>query len=426
MPIIIYFQNMQRISKINLNQIHVFLLGAIAASFPFYPKINTLLIIGSVLVVIAQKNFLIGLKNAAKERYVQLLWLLFIAYIISGLTSTNGHEGRAIIERHSSLFILPILFFSSPLLSESLKKISLAFVAAVLSAFGICLIWAFKIFLSEGNSDVFFYHPLTSVIHVSAIYMASYAVLAIHILLFYKKYLTTFLFFLSLISLIIFCFLLNSKMMIACLCLSLFIFGIKNFKHTQVLIYSLSFLIVISTVVFCVPKISERITTELNTNFDVVNQTSYVYNTPFSGTSLRLVFWKYSFQILNERNAWLTGVGTGDFQGLLNQKYKAVGLYTGNPEIKDTGYLGYGPHNQYIEIFLSMGVFTLLLFIFSLVYCFKKAIQFKNYLALQFILLYSLFFLTEAALATNKGIVPFVFFFLLFVYPKFVEKKTNN
>ena len=146
----------------------------------------------------------------------------------------------------------------------------------------------------------------------------------------------------------------------------------------------------------------------------VVKQGTFRYDTPFTGTSLRLVFWRFSNEIINENNGWVMGVHTGDFQDLLNEKYKRTGIYTGNPELKDTGYLGYGPHNQYIEVLLSLGFIGLTLFLILLILYVKKAWLTSNYPGLQCICLFLFFFITESVLSVNKGIVVFVFFTLLF------------
>jgi O-antigen ligase len=204
-------------------------------------------------------------------------------------------------------------------------------------------------------------------------------------------------------------------MMLACLAFGIIFYGFQKLKLINAFALVISVVGFISLIILTVPSIKQRITTELQSNLNVVNQTHFTYDTPFTGTSLRLVFWKTSIELLNEKNAWLNGVHTGDFQDLLNIKYKEKGIYTGNPELKDTGYLGYGPHNQYIEILLSVGILGLLVFICLLTYYIRTAWILNNYLAFQCILLFVFFFFTESVLSVNKGIVIFTFFSLLFL-----------
>jgi O-antigen ligase len=214
----------------------------------------------------------------------------------------------------------------------------------------------------------FFYQKFSHILDMNAVYISSYSIIAIHILLYYYNELNRYFAIVSIFLLVVFCLLLSSKMMLACLAFGIIFYGFQKLKLINAFALVISVVGFISLIILTVPSIKQRITTELQSNLNVVNQTHFTYDTPFTGTSLRLVFWKTSIELLNEKNAWLNGVHTGDFQDLLNIKYKEKGIYTGNPELKDTGYLGYGPHNQYIEILLSVGILDLLVFICLLTY----------------------------------------------------------
>ena len=250
---------------------------------------------------------------------------------------------------------------------------------------------------------------------MNAVYMASYSIIALHISLYFSNEYSKVLIATVCILLIIFCILLNSKMMFLCLCLGLIIFAFKKLSRLQAFLASSIILVSMFFVSVGIPKVKERISLEVNSNMSVVKQDTFSYDTPFTGTSLRLVFWRLSKEIIKENNGWLIGVHTGDFQDLLNKKYKEKGIYTGNAELKDTGYLGYGPHNQYIEILLSLGFLGLIVFICLLGNYIKNAWVLNNYLAFQCILLFVFFFITESVLSVNKGIVVFTFFTLLFL-----------
>jgi len=49
---------------------------------------------------------------------------------------------------------------------------------------------------------------------------------------------------------------------------------------------------------------------------------------------LRLIEWHFALEILNENHAWIQGVSPGDSQDLLNKKYIAAEMYTGDPKEK--------------------------------------------------------------------------------------------
>jgi O-antigen ligase len=313
-----------------------------------------------------------------------------------------------------SFIILPFLIFGFPISMPEIKKICELFVLGVLLAFTICLGYAFyQVVFNSRELELFFYQKLTTVLNMNAVYMASYCIIALHIALYFSKEHNKVLVAIVSASLIIFCILLNSKMMLVCLCLGLIIFAFKKLSRLKALLASFIILASIFFIGVGVPKVKERITLEVNSNMSVVKQGTFTYDTPFTGTSLRLVFWRFSNEIINENNGWLMGVHTGDFQDLLNEKYKRTGIYIGNPELKDTGYIGYGPHNQYIEVLLSLGITGLVVFIMMLIFYLKNAWVTNNYLGLQCICLFLFFFITESVLSVNKGIVVFVFFTLL-------------
>jgi O-antigen ligase len=408
-------------------KIHVLLLGLIAFTLPFPIILNSTLIILCIALLIFQGCLIKAVQNASKNLYVILLWLLFLLYIISIFFSKNQHEGFAILERKASFIILPLLIFAFPVSTSEIKKICELFVLGVLLAFIICIGYAFyQVLFNSRELELFFYQKLTTVLNMNAVYMASYCIIALHIALYFSKEYHKVLVLIVSVLLIIFCVLLNSKMMLVCLCLGLIIFAFKKLSRLKALLTSSIILAGMFFIGVGVPKVKERITLEVNSNMSVIKQDTFRYDTPFTGTSLRLVFWRFSKEIIKENNGWLIGVHTGDFQHLLNEKYKRTGIYTGNSELKDTGYLGYGPHNQYIEVLLSLGIIGLIIFLMLLILYLKKAWVTNNYLALQCILVFIFFFITESVLSVNKGVVVFLFFTLLFYNINTHSKHSEN
>jgi O-antigen ligase len=418
---------MKIIGENTYRKIHVILLGLIAFTLPFPIILNSGLIILCATLSLIQGHLFKGIKNATKEPYALLLWLFFLLHIISGLLSNNHHEGFAIIERKASLFIFPFLIFSFQLSISEVKKICLFFISGILLAFTICIGYAlYRFSFMASGSGVFFYQELASAISMNAVYLSAYSIIALHCVFYFAKEFRKLIVVTISFFLIVFCVLLNSKMMLACLCLGLIIFAFKKLKATTAILFSATVIGCMCLIGISVPKVKERVALEFNSNMAVVKQDTFRYDTPFTGTSLRIVFWRFSKEILMKQNGWVIGVHTGDFQDLLNQKYIRTGIYVGNPELKDTGYLGYGPHNQYIEVLLSLGITGLTIFLALLVYYFNWAWQTDNYLALQCILLFTFFFFSESVLSVNKGIVAFVFFTVLFQTLSPNKKKPDN
>jgi O-antigen ligase len=143
-----------------------------------------------------------------------------------------------------------------------------------------------------------------------------------------------------------------------------------------------------------------------NTELDIIGQKEYVYDTPFNGITLRLVLWGFGSEILSENNAWLKGTGIQSKQELLNRKIEESGMYTGNPEFGDRGYLDYNFHNQYVETLVGTGIVGLVILLFLILDIFA-GVRYKLIFPLPVYILTAMFFLTESVLERQAGIVFF-------------------
>jgi hypothetical protein len=272
--------------------------------------------------------------------------------------------------------------------------------------------------MDHHNPDIFFYHVLTSFIGMNAVYVSAYVVFSIHILLHFWKpadrsgYLGL---YLVLAFLVISCFTLDSKMMLLVLAVSLLyrLFHLKQRNRIQATLLAVGMVLLIVAAVMIIPQTHDRFAKELSSKMAVVQSDQYTYDTPFTGTSLRLVIWKFCFKLMREKNTWITGVGAGDYQDMLNQQYRSSGMYTGNPLLHETGYIGYGPHSEYIEIMLALGIPAFLFFCYLLAAHWKYALASNHYLLTELLILFTFFCMTESVLSTNKGIIFFLFFLSL-------------
>jgi O-antigen ligase len=105
-------------------------------------------------------------------------------------------------------------------------------------------------------------------------------------------------------------------------------------------------------------------------------------------------------------NAWLTGTGIDKRQETLDGYYTRYGIYTGNPDLGDTGYLGYNFHNQFLETMVGSGIpgLVLLLAIIPGILFRKKRAFF---LPFSFYIITFIFFMTESVLERQAGLVFF-------------------
>lgn len=397
-----------------LKNTYLLSLSLLTISLPLPMVVSNFLIVLCLALRIISGGWKNTYRAISKSPEVWLMAGMFLMYVFSAMLSENKTEGWAIVERRLSLLVFPVLFFH-PTVTRHIKRIMEMFVAGVVAALLYCTIVAIINFANTHDSGVWFYHQFSAPIKLNAVYLSAYAVSAFFFLLKEKIFprIGNYGRIVLLTILVTGVLLLSSKMMLFILLAGGMLLLMKSkTNNKRILWITIPALI---GVLISVPKLKERFSTEFLTNFDVVKQEQYRYDTPFTGTSLRLVIWKYCFRIQQQEQAWLLGVGTGDFQDLLNAKYTAHNMYTGNPELHDTGYLGYGPHNQYIEVFLSMGALGLCLFVLMLYLLVRRFLKTQDQTALLCAGLVIMFMLTESVLSTNKGIVFFCFLVTLFI-----------
>ena len=421
-------------SRANIHQqIYLFTTAAIAFTLPLFVNINSYLIVILAVNWIAEGQLQQKFRALKKNKWSWLYLGFFLIFLLGIIHSDNTSAALHHVEKKMALLVFPLIFFSTSF-SEKIKKWTFTgFLAGCFTATIICLVSAVGIYIEEGATHQFFYHGLSRFIGINAIYLAMYLLFCVIILITffgkkYKKltstgrvlYIALGFYFLILI------FLLSSKIVILLLFLFLNILLISFFIIRKKIWRGVILFLLINSVFILILKLTplqERFGTELRSNMDVLHLEKYNYDTPFTGVTLRITFWKFLIEILNEKKAWLTGVGTGDVKEILNEKYIERNIYTGNPELGDTGYLGYNLHNQYFQLLLGLGIFGMIYFIGILVIPAVKAAQRKYWLYLFFLILFALMCLTESLLETHKGVVFFALFNSLFIKDLFSNNK---
>lgn len=401
---------------------------AVAASFVLPIPVNSLLIILFMATSLLRFSYPV-LKQNARSYPVMLFSALLFLFVLAGwLVSDNKTEAWLFAERKLSLVIFPVAFLIIPSFSSKqlLTILRVYTLSVVIACVYMLLPAAISFFFFHAKSDIFFYHNLSEGIHFNAIYLSIYClfgcILTLTYPLFHKYTPLVFIFLTSCIVL------LSSKMVIALFLLfsfSYLIFKIRlsvKLKLAAVIFTLLSFVIIIGLT----PFLQQRFLTEINSNKEVISKDKFVYDTPFSGATLRTVIWRHSLSILSEKKAWLTGVGTGDFQQLLNEKYKISGMYMGNPTLGDSGYRGYNPHNQYIEFLLSQGLLGLLCWIMWIMWMWFKSISGNHFAFAMLLVVVSILNITECFLSANKGVVWFLFFSSLFTVNNKIQADSNK
>ncbi|MCB0429989.1 MAG: O-antigen ligase family protein [Flavobacteriales bacterium] len=124
--------------------------------------------------------------------------------------------------------------------------------------------------------------------------------------------------------------------------------------------------------------------------------------------SLRLELWKTSSHLI--RMSPLFGIGTGD----IDQEFRAE--FTRMKTTLSPRWQLRRPHNQYISITVTLGVFGLLVFVFGLLYPLSIRIVRPDYLYVAFLVIALLSMINEDTLETQAGVTFFAFFNTLLLF----------
>jgi hypothetical protein len=130
-----------------------------------------------------------------------------------------------------------------------------------------------------------------------------------------------------------------------------------------------------------------------------------------SGSSVmqRLEYLKASTAVIKEN--WLIGVGTGDLESSLYNKYDEMGT-------KLKKEFRYHAHNQYFAILIAFGVVGFVIFLFALVYPAIITHSFKDYFFTIFFFIMTISMLSDDTLETQAGVTLFAFFYTLLMFGK--------
>jgi hypothetical protein len=399
----------------------------IAFTLPFSITLNSISIIVLILNWLVEGRFKEKFAGFWHNKLAILFICLYLLNLAGLIYTTDLSAGLSDTETKLSLLIFPLILSTSlPLRSAQVNSILGCFVFACVIGIIICISRAMYAWLINDETKYFFYHALSGGINMHAVYFALYLSFCIGVLihLYYTKDYMLIIgksFRIAVIILVpcimAFILLLASKIVIGSVVMLanifLIIFFIKR-KHWQVLVYTLLLNLTIVAVSTGVPVIRDRLADSLNSEFDFIKKNEYdIY---YTGVTLRVVFIKFTIEILNNTQSWLFGVGTGDGQFYLDEIYQQYGLYTGNPEFNDKGYLGYNVHNQYFQYLLSLGLIGLAAYLFTLAVPIMLAFRYHHYLYLFFLLLFAAGSVTESNLCTQKGVIFFAFFNSLFAF----------
>lgn len=372
------------------------------------------------------------LNTLRKNGFVVCCALFFLLHVLQLFMDVPAKAQAFEIEKKIGFAVIPVIMLLLNPISVRIKEIVLQ-ICTVFSVllFTFLIIAALFRYNQTDNSSEFFYHRLVLPLHHNAVYLSAY----IGILLLWLVYSSAFskfsvqVRFFLIVVLYSFLILLSSKTIIAAVTLVIFYEAArKSFtsRNKRKYYYSISILLLLMAgLLFTKNPLSIRFKELQNTDISVLKKEQFATDMYFNAVQFRLIAWKFSLQLVNEKGSPITGVGAGNAQPLLNEKYKQAQMYVGESEKEPGGYLNFNAHNQFIQTYLQTGIIGLLLLLLMLFYFFREAYTQKNRMLAYTGFIITVFFISESVLEGQLGMLLFLFVPKLFYTSTLENHKTS-
>lgn len=198
----------------------------------------------------------------------------------------------------------------------------------------------------------------------------------------------------------------------------LLIFGIVLYnslvrkKLRNSILLFIFFVVVITSAIVAIPRFEMRF---LNL-FSISHNLEKIDKTTTESSRVRILIWAQTLELIEEEP--LIGTGTGDIKDELFVKYRNAGM---------TGALGnkLNVHNQFLQVFATLGIFGFLAFMSALLFPTVRAIKDKHWLYLAFLAVFGLNLLTESMLEKQDGVIFYAFLNALLFF-HFNPNSTKN
>ena len=342
---------------------------------------------------------------------------LFILYCIGLLWSNNLQKGIREIETKMSLFIMPLVFLSVPLNSEQFRKTLQLFVIGCGIAMMTWILFAAynfimtEYYLAQGfkiwdfGINYFFKERLSRIIHPR--YMAMYVCTAIWMILnvkdplFQKKIFNVG--FISLFALSIL-FLISKAGIFVLILIGVYSLYELIFKHGKIKL-AVTIIVSFTFTFICLFSFAPEFRKRFTSVFDALY--SQDNNNSDNSSGLRMVVWEASRACVAQH--FLTGTGTGSANDALMEHYKTYGMTIAFKEHLNA-------HNQYLQTFITLGIFGFIVLISMLFYPISQAFSNGDLLYKGFLFFFILNIFVESMFETQAGNLFFAFFnTLLFI-----------
>jgi O-antigen ligase len=405
---------MEREFFLQKKQHYYLTLAVIATTLFSWFNGNSYLIILLVICRLLDGGPRAAIKTAFTNKYFLACLSVFLLEFAGLFYTHHFFTGWKHVESKATLVAIPFILCAGPFADPAgYRRLRFAYCYLLAGICVYCLVRACVEFYWQHGFSVFFYHSLTSPISVNAVFFSAYVIIAILFLLDSSDvpaapvprwfHMAMILFFTGMMILL-------SSRLLVLLLIAIFISWLagqfrRERKVSKVAGIGLLVIMGAGMLAFTDNPFSRRYR-DLHPELLVQRRSPpEAAHSRFDGLSLRLLMWRYAFEILQEHKAWVFGVSAGDSQDLLDQKYLDAGM--------SQGYLGYNFHNEYIEVLVRSGIFGAGVFMTCIVILIGGARSAATPTAGFTVALVLLLFLTESALEMQHILFLFAFFPIL-------------
>lgn len=393
----------------------------ISLFLPDMPVVNNIIIGGLFLVSLIYNPFAEKVQLLKQRKEILLMILLFLWHIASGFFSHNRQEALVMLALRVPLLVFPLSIGLLYIREELKDRILLAFIIIITLTAVVCMAYSIRQYHLH-NDAVFLYNDnLTTLIKVQSIYFA----LIVNLALFSYFYLLrkgSFaieyigLAYLSIAFLLVFHFLLASRIAIISLYSVFLFFGIIYIVRERKYLQGVT---LIGGLVIGAFLLFKTFPQTLN-RFDELHYSSYQFNShaverhinneltgdQWNGANIRLAVWKCAEEVA--RKYWLFGAQIGDKQDKLMDVYRAKQFDLAVSTKRNM-------HSNYVDVFCTFGVIGFSIFLLGYVILpLRKAIRANDLLGGLIVGFLAVSMITETYMDRSMGCL-LLGFFLSFI-----------
>jgi uncharacterized protein (DUF2062 family) len=402
-----------------------FLLLAVTFSLPYHPHITSILIILLGLAWLLEGKLIAKLKTLFNNKLALLFISFYMLYVLAALLSEDKSISFYIIEIKLSFFVFPLIISTSSISKSLLEKVLATFVGTCFLASLASVLFVFQLHRNYGHElssirfDSFVRENIIELLKIHPTYFSIYLLFSIIIVCYFLKKnwnnsgnAKKIILILIIVHFIFVNILLSARMPLMAFVLLVGFACIKyvlSRKRNIVLIGVSGVLILcLSLYFYDYPFINKRFIELKETSWQAPKGNNY------NSTNVRIGEMICSFELL--KNNWLFGVDLGEMQKKLNMCYTSQNF----SQIMVEENLN--PHNQYLQTWLELGIFGLIVLIAILVIPTFIAVRENHLLYFSFIFLISFCCITESIFSVQKGTVFYSFFNSLFAFHPLITK----